>query len=403
MADIASSPEVRDRPLRPSWSEVCAEPFRLLFPAAAVAGTIGVLMWPLHFAGWLDWYPGAGHPRIMAQGFFGGFIAGFLATALPRVLGVAALRPWETLPLVLLQAAMVACWFVGWIRAGDVLFLAFLAGLAGPLLRRMPARRDLPPPGFLLVAMGLVCAVGGGFLALGLDPVDSSPVLVRWHHLLSYQGFLLLPVAGVSPFLLPRFLHQLQREEFAESRRPPPGWWAAAGRAAAVGLLILVSFAMEAQGWPRTGALIRAVTLAAWLAHEVPWARARVRGPMAGVLRMSLFLVPAGLLFRVLPPSHPVALLHVTLMGGLGLLTLTVATRVVLGHSGQMARLQGPNRWFWSVAILVLLAVVTRVSADLWPRIQASHYIHAALLWTAALLWWGFRVLPGVFRMDPGQ
>ncbi|MBN8249364.1 MAG: NnrS family protein, partial [Verrucomicrobia bacterium] len=119
------------------------------------------------------------------------------------------------------------------------------------------------------------------------------------------------------------------------------------------------------------------------------------------VLRLALVLVPAGLLLTALPPYHPVAYLHVTLMGGLGLLTLTVATRVVLGHSGQLARLRGPNRWLWGVASLVLLAVITRVSADLWPRIQASHYIHAALLWTAALAWWGFRVLPSVLRRDP--
>ena len=50
---------------------------------------------------------------------------------------------------------------------------------------------------------------------------------------------------------------------------------------------------------------------------------------------------------------------------------------------------------------LVVLAVTTRVSADFLPRIQASHYIHAALLWAAALAWWSCRVLPGMLRKDP--
>ncbi|MBN8247227.1 MAG: NnrS family protein, partial [Verrucomicrobia bacterium] len=180
-ADPIGSPRV-------SWREACAEPFRVLFPAATAAGVLGALMWPLHFAGWLEWYPGGGHPRIMVQGFFGGFIAGFLGTALPRVLGVPALRPWETLPLLLLQGAMVLCWFVGHLRAGDLCFLGFLGALAGPLARRVSARRDVSPPGFVLVALGLACAAGGGLLALTADPVESAPTLVRWHHLLAYQG-----------------------------------------------------------------------------------------------------------------------------------------------------------------------------------------------------------------------
>lgn len=384
-----------------SWTEGCAEPFRLLFPMAILAGILGVLMWPLHFAGWLDWYPGEGHPRILVEGFFGGFIAGFLGTALPRVLGAPALRPRELWPLIVLQPAMVGCWFVGNVRAGDVLFLVFLAILFALLVRRVFVRRDVPPPGFVLVAGGLACAVIGGLLALVLDPVESAPQLVRWQHLLSYQGFLLLPVAGISPFLLPRFFQQSPREDFPESRSPPSGWWFAAGRAGGVGILILLSFGVEASGWPTAGMGIRAATLALWLAYEVPWARARKPGAVAGVLRLALVLIPAGLLLTALRPSYRVALLHVTLMGGLGLLTLVVATRVVMGHGGQLEVLQGPNRWLWGVASLVVLAVTTRVSADFLPRIQASHYIHAALLWAAALAWWSFRVLPGVLRKDP--
>lgn len=388
-------------PPRLSWAGACAEPFRLLFPLAAAAGVLGALMWPLHLAGWLAWYPGAGHARIMAQGFFGGFIAGFLGTALPRVLGVAALRPWETLPLVLLHAGMVACWFLGKVPAGDALFLALLAGLVLALGRRVPARDDMPPPGFLLVPLGLACAAAGTVIALALDPDEPAPVLVRWQHLLSYQGFLLLPVAGIAPFLLPRFFHQPRREDFPESRRPPPGWWAAAGRATLVGLLVLGSFALEAHVEPRAGAALRALVLGLWLAREVPWATARVPGAVAGVLRLALALIPAGLLLTAASPIQPVAWLHVTLMGGLGLLTLTVASRVVLGHSGQLARLRGRNRWFWGVAVTVMVAVATRVSGDLWPKIQTTHYIYAALLWAGALAWWGWRILPAVRRADP--
>lgn len=168
-----------------------------------------------------------------------------------------------------------------------------------------------------------------------------------------------------------------------------------------MGVLVLASFAVEAHAAPRLGAALRAVVLGLWLAREVPWAAARVPGAVAGVLRLALALVPAGLLLAAAWPGQPVAWLHVTLMGGLGLLTLAVASRVLLGHGGQLARLRAPNRWLWGVAAIVIVAVATRVSGDLWPKIQTTHYIYAALLWAGALAWWGARILPAAARPDP--
>src|ERR1043165_5968888 len=72
------------------------EPFRLFFPAATLAGIIGVALWPMHLLGWGANYPGQSHARIMAHGLFGGFIFGFLGTAMPRMLSAQALRGFET-------------------------------------------------------------------------------------------------------------------------------------------------------------------------------------------------------------------------------------------------------------------------------------------------------------------
>src|SRR6188474_3167326 len=88
------------------------EPFRIFFNQAIVAGVLGVALWPLHFWGAMESYPGIPHVRVMVFGFFGGFIFGFLGTALPRMLSAEPLRVWQVLTLLLLHAAMVVTYAI---------------------------------------------------------------------------------------------------------------------------------------------------------------------------------------------------------------------------------------------------------------------------------------------------
>jgi len=73
-----------NRPI--TLADFAREPFRIFFPAAILAGIAGVSLWPLYFLHVTETYPGVSHARIMACGFFGGFIFGFLGTAMPRML-----------------------------------------------------------------------------------------------------------------------------------------------------------------------------------------------------------------------------------------------------------------------------------------------------------------------------
>jgi uncharacterized protein involved in response to NO len=99
-------------------------------------------------------------------------------------------------------------------------------------------------------------------------------------------------------------------------------------------------------------------------------------------------------------PVYRAGLLHLTLMGGFGIVTLVVATRVVFGHSGNVALLGTTHRWLTVVVVLILGGMATRISGDLWPAIMASHYNYGALLWSAGVLLWSFKVLPKVLIPD---
>src|SRR6266704_2255993 len=114
------------RKKRLAFSDLGKEPFRVFFPEGVLAGIIGVSLWPLYFSGLRTFHPGEAHARIMAYGLFGGFIFGFLGTAMPRLLSVPPLGTRNVLLLLALHLTMVLAFAAQKILWGDVLFLSVL-------------------------------------------------------------------------------------------------------------------------------------------------------------------------------------------------------------------------------------------------------------------------------------
>src|SRR5690606_37394351 len=109
---------------------------------------------------------------------------------------------------------------------GDQLFLLTLAIFLFALGSRFLLRKDTPPPGFVLVGLGLLSAlVGAAILSIGqVSSNFVSPAVAGFRKLLLYQGYLLLPSMGIGAFLLPRFFDLPNRQSFPESLALPPGW-----------------------------------------------------------------------------------------------------------------------------------------------------------------------------------
>ena len=227
---------------------------------------------------------------------------------------------------------------------------------------------------------------------------ESAAVLGR---LLLNQGFLLLPIMGVGAFLLPRFFDLPSRQSFRESPAMPPEWGTRAIFALACGLSVLVGFILEARGSARWGCGLRAVAVVVYFARELPVYRAGFGGgPLAHAVRIALFSIPSGYVLMSIWPEQTTSLLHVVFITGLSLITLAVATRVVLGHSGQAAKFQSRLWPVIALAVLVVFAMLTRVSADWMPAIRLSHYAYAALIWAAGVLIWALAILPSVSKAD---
>ena len=380
------------------------EPFRLFFPAATLAGALGVALWVPLLLGWTSDFPGTAHARVMVQGYFTGFIFGFLGTSMPRLLEVPPLKAAEVFPLFGLFIAQVAAQLSGLLLVGDTLFVAELLLWFALLKSRGGAKRDLPPPSFVLVALAFVTGLGGTGLFIAARRWDLAAEFELLAKLLTYHGFVLLCVLGAGGFLLPRFLSLGVRRKFPTSPTPTPEWLAAVRVAAAAGVLIVLSYALEAFGWPRTAGTLRAAIIVGYLWLELPLERLRwTWNGVQWLLVAGLVCLPLGVLAAGWMPGWRVALGHIELLTGFGFITLGVATRVVFGHSGERAQLERFHAPLTVVGVFLVLALLNRLSGDLVPSTMASHYLYAALCWLGGTLLWSARVLPNVLKPDPEE
>jgi uncharacterized protein involved in response to NO len=378
------------------------EPFRVFFPEAVLAGILGVGLWPIYFAKLTSFYPGQGHARIMADGLFGGFIFGFLGTAMPRLLSAPTLGTPNVLMMLILHLAMILAFAAQKIFLGDCIFLTLLCFFVVLMIRRARHRKDTPPPGFILVGLAFLCSVLGAVLAV-LQPWlgEEGAYWVALQSRLSYQAFVLLPILGIGPFILPRFFGLTSAHAFHETLVPSSVWKRKAFLALASGLLIVASFFIELSGFLRAGHLLRFATILFYLLIEFPFRQApRLTNTLGASLWMAFAALISGFLFIALFPEFRVALLHLTLIGGFAVITFTVATRVLFGHSGNLGKLKTRNWWLLIAVAMMLFGMATRISGDFWPKITASHYIYGAIIWIAAVLLWSWHALPKVLRVE---
>jgi uncharacterized protein involved in response to NO len=378
---------------------VLEEPYRVFFPLGLMAGIWGVMMWPMLYAGWLEFYPGEAHTRLMIQGFMGAFVIGFSGTAYPRLTGNRSWFGGEFAAIVLLWLLTVGSHMTGRVPAGDAAF----AGLMGVLLLGMAGRwisgnKDTPPPGFVLAFTGIAgAALSAWFLSRGGLTLAQH----QWARLWLFQGFPLLPLMGIGPYLLPRFLGWESGHSFDDSPTPPAGWWRKAIAAIVAGSLIVGSFALEVGGKPMAGHLLRALVILGWFAVETPLLRkARVSTTPGNAARWALAGLVSGCAAAAFLPATRVGSLHLFFASGIALVTLAVGARVILGHAGRHDLLEGKIVWLRWVIGLLVLAATTRLSADFMPKMMISHYIYASWSWAIGAAIWLVVLARYLFRNE---
>lgn len=367
-----------------------ANPFRFFFPLAWGMGIWGGMMWVFFALGWMA-YPAQTHPQSMVVGFLLGHVMGFLLTAGPRFTATGDLKASEFFLAAVLFAAV--CLGVMLQAPQQTVFgLAALsiAVLAGILGRRFLARTKTPPAEFIFLPFGLVAGLSGAG-ERALSSVVDSEFFSRIASLFLYEGFVLSLVLGVggrlAPFLMghgiePTVSHDKSTTKIGVSRLIVPlvlFWLTYFFEAAGA------SGAIQASGWRMLRGLVVAyILLRDWKIGRLPKSRTR----QGWGIWISAWMMVSGTLVSVYA-GWKIHSIHLFYIGGLGLLTLMVATRVTLAHGSKRLLLESTSRVLYPVVGLILAAAITRFSAGFLPQSYISHLAYAGGLWGLALALWG--------------
>ena len=106
-----------------------------------------------------------------------------------------------------------------------------------------------------------------------------------------------------------------------------------------------------------------------------------------------------GLVLAAVFPLHAIAFEHLVFVGGYGLLTLAIGTRVVVGHGRHPVTDESKVLTIGVVAMLAI-ALALRLAAE-WvsPRGQVHTLATASAFWILAWLLWAAGALPRIVRI----
>jgi uncharacterized protein involved in response to NO len=365
--------------------------FRPFFSAAGLVAVVSMLLWMLMYQFSVS-FPLAGvppmtwHAHEMVYGYTMAVIAGFLLTAVSNWTGI---RTWHGIPL----AVLLAFWLVArvaWVlpytfslplaAAADLLFMfGLIVGVGLPVIRVRQWKQlgILSKLVLMMIANGLFYAGALGYLEQG----------IHWG---LYAGlYLVLGLIFVmARRVLPFFIERGVEENFTPRNR---SW---------LDITSLVLFV----AWAVLDVFVQQVALVAWLSlglmvlHAVRLFDWHTPGIWKRPLLWSLYLAYLFLAFGFLLKTLSIWLglsaylpLHAFAIGGIGLMTVGMMSRVALGHTGRS--IFEPSPLVVPLFIAVVLAALSRV---VLPLVDNGHYT----LWIgASQLFWiiGFAVFSIVY------
>lgn len=351
-------------------------PWRVFFPAAALAGGLTVALTVVGLDG--GWTPPSGlalfvwHAHEMLWGHVFAAFAGVLLTALPRWTGCPPVAPATVVTLAALWTIARLAALVDPSGAGllaSPLFLVALAFVAGRRIVAAKDRRDRP----LVGLVGLAALADAAFL---LGPDHLAEPMLR----LGFSAMLAI-AAAMGGRVAPALTRHLALAEGRELDVAVP---------AALERATVAATALALAAWivDLSGPLVAALDLAAAALHLVRLVRwqgwTSLRRPSILALHVGYAGLPAGFLGLALAaldvgPGWRDAAIHAFAVAVFGVMCFAVQASVVRRHSGRP--LVRDHAADLGVAVLGA-TLVLRLAAAATPTL--AWFAAAAIGWTAA-------------------
>ncbi len=375
--------------------------FRPFFLIAALWAAIAMGLWMLMLSGrarlptHLD--PIAWHAHELLFGYLGAVLAGFLLTAVPTWTGRRPLTGWPLAELSLF-------WALGRVALATSQNLPALVTAATDLLLPVAligylAREILVGRNWRnLIVLALLVVFASANALFHAEAAAGGPAAEGYGLRLGLAAAIMM-IAVIGGRIIPSFTRNWLVKQDSTSLPPPP--MQGFDKAAVLSLLAaLVGWVLFPDRFA-TGSLLllagvlQGVRLMRWRGL------ATGREPLVWVLHAAFAFVPLGALalgaaILFAAPTLSAAAQHVWMAGAIGVMTLAVMTRAVLGHTGHPLTAGTGTTLIY---LAMFASVALRLVADALPDFTLAFLAASALLWIAAFA--GFAALYGPKMLRP--
>lgn len=371
--------------------------FRPFFTLAAVFAVFAMLFWMLlyHFAnlqpaialGSVTW-----HAHEMIYGYSMAVVAGFLLTAVGNWTG---LQTWKNEKLAVLAAGWLGARLLLLMPAENLLLVTaiidnlFIAALLFSLAVPVIQKRMWQQSGILFKVL-LLLVTNLYFYAGALGYSEQGIHIGLYGGLYLIIALLFMMLRRVVPFFIERgtnaaFTPRNSRLLDISSLILFTLWAIIDIFFTADNLLAVLSLSLF---------ILHTIRLQGWYTREI-FSRPLLWSLYTGYALLTLgFLLQALSVWLVLPASLS---LHTFAVGGIGVMTLAMMSRVTLGHTGRDISL--PPRFTSLVFILITAAFVFRV---VMPAFDMQHYVTwmsiSQATWVLAFLLFAFIYIPQLIK-----
>ncbi|MCM2354924.1 MAG: NnrS family protein [Pseudobdellovibrio sp.] len=357
------------------------EPYKILFPIGILCSVIGLSFWILFQSRMINFYPKESHGNLMYFGFLWTFIAGFLMTAVPKMMSSMAVTLAEISVAVSFSFLQIILTIRNETRLSSYLVLFQLLFLLFFLIRRFIISRKFPFAGFIFIPTALLLALSGAiiFITTGnrsLFLLLSGEAFVL--NLILGLGSRLVPVISRLPNALLPHQNSNTKESFMSS--------------IIFAILFNATYFMQALDLINLALIARTLIIAYALIKYFGLLKKPVKWTVVGVgLKITSTFLALGTLLSIPYFGYSLAGLHVLYIGGFVLITLLISTRVVLAHGGESLDYEISSKKVTAFIACLIMASLLRLLAN--THSTSNLVLFSFLFFVAALVLWTIKML----------